>query len=379
MALAAASALGGEAPEHPLVPTRPLGKTGVDVSTLSFGCFRVDVSKQMLLKKSLEWGVTHWDTAHNYGTEPALGKYFEKWPEDRKRVFLATKSWTRDPKDLSRELAQSLRDMKTDHVDLLYIHRIDDVKEMSPEKVKAWKEWAAANKADGKFRLLGFTSHDSTGKVFIRAAELGLFDAAMLMYNYRLLNNEGTNAAIDACAKAGMGVVAIKLMGAGPIEKAPEAERRLAEPFQKRGFSPEQAMIKAVLEKPGVSCVCVGMPNLEMLEADIAAVLDKTKLTAEDKALLEQHARETCSSYCAGCGSLCQPAIANAVPVSDIMRLLMYYRSYKDPDLARRLFAELPRDARDRLAAVDYSSAERCCPQRLPIARLMREAARILA
>jgi predicted aldo/keto reductase-like oxidoreductase len=65
--------------------------------------------------------------------------------------------------------------------------------------------------------------------------------------------------------------------------------------------------------------------------------------------------------------------------IAEVMRYLMYYKSYGDTDRARELFARLPASARARLENADYSTAEARCPQRMPIARLMTEAARKLA
>jgi hypothetical protein len=56
------------------------------------------------------------------------------------------------------------------------------------------------------------------------------------------------------------------------------------------------------------------------------------------------------------------------------MRYLMYYRNYGDQHQAIRLFNELPLDTRKRIMHVDYSTAEECCPQKIPIAQLMRKA-----
>ena len=59
--------------------------------------------------------------------------------------------------------------------------------------------------------------------------------------------------------------------------------------------------------------------------------------------MLEKFAAETRENYCAGCGRICHEAVAGAVPVSEIMRCLMYYRDYGERDLAREVFATLPR------------------------------------
>jgi uncharacterized protein len=73
------------------------------------------------------------------------------------------------------------------------------------------------------------------------------------------------------------------------------------------------------------------------------------------------------------------PAVGGKVPVNDVMRCLMYYRDYGDRELARGVFAGLPEETRVQLTQVDYSKAEKACPQGLAIAGLMREAAQLLA
>jgi hypothetical protein len=121
------------------------------------------------------------------------------------------------------------------------------------------------------------------------------------------------------------------------------------------------------------------MPSLTILSANVAAARDLTVLTREDFELLERFAAETRTGYCAGCGSICLEAVGGTIPVSDVMRSLMYYRDYGDHDLARLVFAGLPEEVRARLTDVDYSGAEKACPQGLAIASLMHEASRILA
>jgi len=71
--------------------------------------------------------------------------------------------------------------------------------------------------------------------------------------------------------------------------------------------------------------------------------------------------------------------VGGVVPVSEVMRCLMYHQYYGEPDLARETFAGLPEEVRQRLTAVDYSQAEQACPHRLAIAALMRQAMEILA
>jgi hypothetical protein len=121
------------------------------------------------------------------------------------------------------------------------------------------------------------------------------------------------------------------------------------------------------------------MPNLTILAANVAASRDLKGLAGSDLELLDRFALETRSSYCAGCGRICRTALGGAVPVSDVMRCLMYYRDYGDRGLAREVYATLAKEADPQLTAVDYSKAEKECPQGLAIGDLVREASRLLA
>ena len=56
------------------------------------------------------------------------------------------------------------------------------------------------------------------------------------------------------------------------------------------------------------------------------------------------------------------------------MRALMYCRSYGDREQAKEAFAQIPPEARKQIARIDFAAAERCCPQKMAIGRLMREA-----
>ena len=93
------------------VGTRSFGRTGVEVPILSLGTMFDTGANQLLLRQAVKWGVTYWDTAQYYnrwGSEPGLGKYLAKYPEDRKKVFLVSKSGRRDANGLNAELNDSL-------------------------------------------------------------------------------------------------------------------------------------------------------------------------------------------------------------------------------------------------------------------------------
>jgi predicted aldo/keto reductase-like oxidoreductase len=364
--------------EAMVVPTRPFGKTGVNVPCLSLGGMFAVPSNQILMHQALRWGVTYWDTAPSYeggNAEKGIGAFFTKNPEARKKVFLVTKSDSREPDGMTKLFNRSLERMNTTYIDLYFIHGISTIREISDEM----KTWAEKMKAAGKLRFFGFSTHSNMEDCLLGAAKLGWIDGIMMTYNYRLMNSDKMKQAVDACTAAGIGLTAMKTQGSWSLRSDSEAELKLTQRFVQRGFTDKQAKLKAVWENPRIASICSQMPNVTILMANAAAAMDKTSLSTEDRGLLQRYAHETASGYCAGCTRICQTALATPVPVGDVMRYLMYYHDYGDRDRARTLFAELPTETRSRLDRVDYSPAEERCPQRIAIGRLMREAGRILA
>jgi predicted aldo/keto reductase-like oxidoreductase len=121
------------------------------------------------------------------------------------------------------------------------------------------------------------------------------------------------------------------------------------------------------------------MQSVAHVTSNVAAALDKTKLTQADIRTFTEYAHKTRDSYCAGCAQICDSALPDTPCISDIMRYLMYYNSYGDRARARQLFAKIPSSVRNRLLNTDYSQAEACCPQHLPITMLVAEAVSKLA
>jgi uncharacterized protein len=363
----------------PAMPKRQLGKTGVEVSILNLGGMFDTINNQLLLKQAVKWGVTFWDTAESYGnglSEEGFGRFFARNPGARQQIFVTTKLVPKGG-NFTERLNKCLQRLKTDYVDLFYVHAITGIEAMTPE-IRAW---AAEMKKSGKIKYFGFSTHTNMADCLLGAAKLDWIDAVMLTYNFRIINQPKMVKAVDACVKAGIGLVAMKTMGGGPGMPRTEspAELKIAESFLERGFTKKQAKLKVVWENPHIAGICSQMPNLNILSANVAAARDRTKLAAEDFESFRHYAQETRADYCAGCGNICGRAVAGAVPVSEVMRCLMYHQDYGEPEIARETFAALPEQMRRRLGELDYSQAERLCPQGLAIGELMRRAGEILA
>ena len=374
----------GAAPEQAdagksVLPRRKLGKTGVEVSVLTLGGMFDTINNQLLLRQARTWGVNFWDTAEAYGnglSEEGYGRFFARNPDVRKEIFLTTKLRPRDPGAMTEGLEACLKRLSTDYVDLFYLHAIDDFSQIASPK--PFKQWASEMKKAGKIKFFGFSSHSNMEDNLLSAAKEDWIDVVMFTYNFRVMNTEKMKKAIAACVDKGIGLVAMKTQGGKQEKTESEAELKFAERFLERGFTDKQAKIMAVLENPHIASICSQMPSLTILSANVAAARNQTSLSRSDFELLERFAAETQESYCAGCGRICHEAVGGAVPVSDIMRCLMYYRDYGEHGLAREVYAGLPVQARERLTQVDYSLAEKACPQKLAISRLMQEASEIL-
>jgi predicted aldo/keto reductase-like oxidoreductase len=353
---------------------KKFGRTGAEVSALGLGCMFDIINNQVILRTAFDHGVTYWDTAASYsrgGSETGISMFLEKNPSARKDLFIVTKGRFNE---LETTLPESLGRLKTDYVDLFFLHGIDRISQVDSPAIKAWAEKA---KRDGKIRFFGFSTHSNMPQCLQGAAKLGWIDGIMLTYNYREMHKPEMQAALDACTVAGIGLTAMKTMASRSGAETPEQAALLA-PLTDKGFTPGQAKLKVVLANPQIACTCVQMPNMRVCRENIAAAFNRTELDVADLGVLQNHAAATCAGYCSGCSHLCEPALAGAVPVRDVMRHLMYHHGYPEVD-ARALFAELPADLRARLPELDYTAAERVCPNRLPIGRLMREASQILA
>lgn len=358
------------------MPTRILGKTGVAVPILALGGITDWTTNQALLRVAFNMGVTYWDTSDDYingRSEIGIGQYFEKYPEARKKIFLVTKSYATSQEGLNSSLNTSFERMKTDYVDLFFLHGLRGTNTLTPEI----KSWAEQKKKEGKIKFFGFSAHVNSSQILMNASTMGWIDVIMPTYNYRTMFNADITKGIDACAEAGIGLVAMKVIGRGSGGGSSE-EQALLKSFTDRGFTLEQAKIKAVWNDERIASSCIAMYSLDILKANIAAATDNRQLSWREMEMLHRLAENTCDQYCLGCMK-CAFVMGSDSMIPEVMRYLMYYKSYGDKDRARQHFRKLPDAFKKDLALRNYSPAEALCPQHIRIGDAMREAARILA
>ncbi len=358
------------------LPKRKLGKTGVEIPCLAFGVAFNAVDNQIILRRAVEWGVTTWDSSpvyENGNSELGIGIFLEKNPDARKKLFLMTKaSGAKNIEDVEKHLQKSLERMKTDHIELYFgIHGLSSPTQLND----AMRKWAEKAKERKVIKYFGFSTHSNVAGCLMGASKLDWIDAVMPIYNFRVMQDQKLTDAVQACYDAGVGIIAMKTQAQKVVS---DSDKKLMEHFSAKGFTDGQAKLKYVLDDKRVTAACVGRDNIEHLKQNVAAVLDKKELTQLDREVFKNYAVESCSGYCSGCANFCEPAAAG-VPVRDIMRYLMYHNSLGDIRTARQLFTEIPRQIRDKMLTVDYTAAESLCPNRLPVGRLISQAARTLA
>ncbi len=363
-----------------VLPRRTLGKTGVDVTILNQGTWKSPDSLDRLLRMGHAGGIRYIDTADCYGSEPGIAKWLEAMPAGtRKDLFLATKDHPRTPRDLIKQLDKRLAALKTDYVDLIFIHGIGGRDKLDWPKSKEFKETAEAIKKSGKARFVGFSCHDPLKVEFLKAAaEGGFVDAIMVAYTPTWLDKgQEMDRALDACHKAGIGLISMKQVSGNSDAILKEVPKHVPS-LQEKGLTAYQGLLHAVWTDERIASSCVSMRNTDQLRENLQAArvfepLKQAEMEGLRKALLAAG-----PTFCANCDGSCSRAAGTEASLGDLTRLLTYHDHYGFRSDARRLYSELDESARDWKGA-DLEAARQACHNKLNFADLLPRVDRDLA
>jgi aryl-alcohol dehydrogenase-like predicted oxidoreductase len=372
----------------PTVPTRPLGKTGVRITMLDQGAVRGG-NTDALLRLSYAAGVRVFDTAKVYGSEPNFKRWFDQAPEVRKQIFLVTKDELKTADQMMASVDQRLATLGTDHIDLFFIHGLGDHHTLDEAvnlvKSKEFKEAAEAIRKSGKAKFIGFsTHHKNRAQIIQAAADGGVVDAIMLMYNPWLAKDGDLNRALDACHEKGVGLISMK-QTAGKFlgDGTPKGKllRDIAERvpvLAERKLSPFQGLLTAIWTDERISSVCTSMKNREEIRENIDAAhrFEPLKLTEIEQ--LRDAVLAHNPMLCADCDGRCSVAAGTTAELGILTRFLTYHEHLGNRSDARRQYAALTPEARDWSGA-DLEAAREACPNKLNFARLLPEVDRHLA
>ncbi len=313
---------------------RTLGRTGLKLPVVSFGVMRSDNSA--LVQAAYEGGMKMFDTAHGYmngRNEEMLGNYFSTLPRDS--FVLATKvkpagvdSRTGQPSadttaaDFLEKFDLSMKRLKLDHVDILYMHAADSVEMVRHEEIVN----AMLNlKKSGRVRFMGISTHKNEPLVINTMAEDGIWDVVLTSYNYRQTYRDEMNSAIEKAVAAGMGIVAMKTMAGGWLD------RERTQPVN------APAALKWVLSNPNVHTTIPGITAFDQLTTDLKVMRDIALTSDEEAILLAQAGLQ--GLYCNACSN-CTPGCSRQLPIPELMRAYMYAYGYGNLAMASELLAE---------------------------------------
>lgn len=204
-----------------LIPLRRLGKTNRMVSQIGFGggsryCNWVadERQHQRLIDYAISLGITYWDSARAYGNglcEERYGKYLT--PKHRSKIFLNGKSEERTYDGVMKEIEISLKNMKTDYLDMYCMHGIDKVDQVDALLDPTTGGYKAFRKLkdEGVIKHIGFSYHkwnDASQKCF----EVFDVDAVLCPINASKYTGNEDNM-IPIANKKDIGIIAIKILG----------------------------------------------------------------------------------------------------------------------------------------------------------------------
>jgi len=354
------------------MPTRELGNTGVQVPILHLGTSqRLDQNYDKVLHRSFQEGVTWFDTALSYGwgsSHRAIATFLTQI-NDRDRLWLTSKSGSGRVSGLQKGLDEALEELATDYLNLYLMHGINDLDMLDREYLALGEKL----KAQGKTQFFGFSCHDgNVVPLMNKAAKVGGIDAILFRYNFRRYGDLELNRAIDACHRAGIGLLAMKTQGSVPRDLESVVG------FKSRDFSLGQAKLKSVWADERIDSIVSEMDSVGLVRENVAAARSEKSLTAEESHQLNQLAALTASYACNGCNHLCEQSVARDVAIAEPLRYLMYFECYGKTDRARELYRSIP-VARREVPVEDLQQACQVCPQGIDIPARLNRARQLLA
>ena len=350
-----------------------LGATGLTVSRLGFGCIKFRKLSQddvtAALRRALDLGINFFDTARAYGTSEEM--LAEAIAARRDDYVLATKSAGRDGASLVADLETSLATLRTDCVDLLFLHTVSDA--ATYEAVTApggAVEAALRAKEQGKLRHLGVSIHRDLATMR-RAIDHPAFEA--LMPAYSVLDPEGSGSLLAAAAQAHMGTVVMKPLSGGQLTSPPGPDGQPASP------DPVVAgALRWILSSPHVTTVIPGMVSAQQVEDNVAAVERGTLSDAEREEVIalvgDLRKAYRYGQECLRCG-YCQPC-PQEIDVPAIFRAAAMARQYPDnlKHMGRQLYEQQAHTADD---CVECRQCVEQCPAKIDIPERLREVAEL--
>lgn len=344
----------------PKLQYRTLGKTGMKVTTVGFGC--MITSDGTVIERAADIGINYFDTARGYQSgncERMVGAALKNY---RKKIVLSTKSQGRDKATLTEHLETSLRELQTDYVDIWYLHAKSKPSDVNDDMLEAQVQ---AKKA-GKIRFAGISTHAGQKELVPHVIGLRHFDVLLTSYNFAM--DPSINVTIAQAADAGLGIVAMKVMAGGQRRGASSSSDRTREILGREGAM--LAALKWSIKSPMVHTAIPSITDIDQLDENLQAMA--SGFTPADEKVLAARLREIAPEYCRMCGT-CTGVCARGLPVADILRFLMYADSYGEFALGLSEYRGLPAEVAN-VRCSDCSSCSVQCPNGVQVVQRLSRA-----
>lgn len=325
-----------------------LGKTGLCVSRIGFGGIPIQrIEKEeapALIDALIENGINYIDTARGYTvSEEWIGAAIDG---RRDKFILATKSMARDKEGMARDIETSLRNLRTDHIDLYQVHnpsmdQLDTV--LAPGGAL---EALMEAKAAGKIRHIGITAHAIA--VFERALELDWVETVMFPYN---IVESQCEQLLPACREKNIGFIAMKPLAGGAIEDGEAAMRYIA-------------------ANELVTIAIPGMYNADEVRQNAAAGANSEPLNEDELARVAKIKSELTGNFCRRC-NYCAPCTVG-ISIPSVFLFAGYLERYGLADWAKGRYDSMKVKAS---ACIGCGKCEPRCPYGLPIRQMLKKAA----
>lgn len=323
-----------------------LGNTGLKVSRLGFGGIPIQRITQeeatALIRKLPEYGINYIDTARGYTvSEEYLGIAMEGI---RDKFVLATKSMARTREAMEKDIETSLKNLRTDHIDLYQVHNAPPAQMSIVTGEGGALEALLEAKAAGKIGHIGITAHEIG--TFEMALEMDWVETIMFPYNFVELQAADL---IRKCAEKGKGFICMKPLAGGAIENAPLAMRFIA-------------------SNKDITVNIPGMANEDELKQNVAAACDPASLSEEELREV-QNIRDTLGNqFCRRC-NYCQPCTMG-INISFCFTINGYLTRYGLKDWAIGRYKGM---AVEPNACIECGMCESRCPYHLPIIEMLKD------
>ena len=272
-----------------------LGRTNIMASRSGFGALpiqrngREDAAR--ILRKAYEEGINFFDTARAYtDSEEKIGCALS---DVRNHIFIATKSGAKDKKSLLRDLETSLRNLKTDHIDVYQLHNPASLPDY--EDPDGLYQGLLEAKKKGYVRFIGLTNHRLS--LALQAARERRYDT--IQFPLSSLSSDEDLKLVRLCGENDIGFIAMKGLSGGLITNA--------------------ATTFSFLRQFGNVLPIWGIQRMSELEEFLAYEEHPPVLDEAMRKLIEKDRSELAGTFCRGCG-YCLPCPAG-IPIETAARI----------------------------------------------------------